>query len=46
VTLLLIVLLVIFLVGGVPQVGWHSYGYGPLGVAGVVLLVLLLAGRP
>jgi hypothetical protein len=46
-TLLLIVLLLIVL-GGLPNLGLHSYGYGPSGVGGVLLavvVVLLLTGR-
>jgi Protein of unknown function (DUF3309) len=47
-SLLLLIVLVLFLVGGLPRFGYHSYGYGPSGLAGVlvvVLLVLLLTGR-
>lgn len=46
-TLLLIVLIVVLVVGA-PQVGLHNYGWGPSGIAGVivlVLLILLLTGR-
>lgn len=46
-TILLLVLL-IFLIGGLPTWGWHSYGYGPTGGIGVILvivLVLVLLGR-
>ena len=46
-TLLLIIVLLIVL-GGLPQVSGHSYGYGPSGIGGIVLLVLLvmlLTGR-
>jgi hypothetical protein len=46
--LILIVILILLVVGGLPQFGWHSYSYGPSGVIGVVLiivLVLLLLGR-
>jgi len=46
--LLLLIVLVLFLVGGLPRWGYHSYGYAPSGFAGVVLivlLVLLLTGR-
>jgi hypothetical protein len=44
---LLIVLLVIVL-GGLPTWGYHDFGYGPSGIGGVLLLViliLLLTGR-
>ena len=44
----LIVLLILFLVGGLPNFGYHNYGYYPSGLVGVlliVLLVLLLTGR-
>lgn len=46
-TLLLIVLVIVMLAGG-PYTGWHNWGWGPSGVLGVVLvvvLVLLLTGR-
>jgi flagellar basal body-associated protein FliL len=45
--ILLIVLLVVLL-GGLPNWGYHQYGWGPSGIVGillVVLLVLLLMGR-
>ena len=45
--LLLIILLVLFF-GGLPNWGYHSYGYAPSGLAGVlliVILILLLTGR-
>jgi uncharacterized protein DUF3309 len=38
--LLIVVLLVVL--GGLPQVSGHNYGYGPSGVGGIVLLVLLI----
>ena len=47
-SLLLLIVLVLFLVGGLPNWGYHSYGFKPSGIAGVVLLavvVLLLTGR-
>ena len=47
-SLILLVVLVLFLVGGLPNWGYHTYGFAPSGVAGVVLLVvvvLLLTGR-
>jgi hypothetical protein len=36
----LIILLIV--IGGLPNWGYHSYGYGPSGIGGVILLVLLL----
>ena len=44
----LIVLLVLLLLGLLPPVGLHGFGYAPSGLLGllvVVLLILLLAGR-
>jgi hypothetical protein len=44
---LLIVLLLIVL-GGLPNLGFHSYGYGPSSIGAVLLvvvLVMLLTGR-
>lgn len=45
---LLLVLLILMLVGGLPPVGVVNYGYGPSGLAFVllvVLIVLLATGR-
>jgi len=45
---LLLIVLVLFSVGGLPNWNYHSYGFAPSGVAGVVLLVvvvMLLTGR-
>jgi hypothetical protein len=47
-SLLLLVLLILLLMGGLPRWGYHSYGYAPSGIVGVlvvVFLVLLLTGR-
>lgn len=44
---ILVVLLVLILLG-VPQTGWHGYGYGPSGLLGtvlIVILILMLMGR-
>jgi uncharacterized protein DUF3309 len=46
--LVLIVLLIVVLFGGLPTWGYHQFGWGPSGIVGViliVLIVLLLAGR-
>lgn len=48
VNLLLLIILILLLVGGLPTLGFHHYGYAPSGLVGVlliVLLVLLLTGR-
>jgi hypothetical protein len=47
-SLILLIVLVVLLVGGLPNWGYHSFGFAPSGLAGVVLLVLivmLLTGR-
>ena len=46
--LLLLIVVILFLVGGLPNWGYHSFGFAPSGITGVVLLVvvvLLLTGR-
>jgi hypothetical protein len=46
--LLLLIVLIVLLLGGLPNMGFHSYGYAPSGIVGVlviVALVLLLTGR-
>jgi Protein of unknown function (DUF3309) len=46
--LILLIVLVLLLVGGLPRWGYHSYGYGPsgiLGVVAVVVLIMFLTGR-
>jgi hypothetical protein len=46
--LVLLIVLILLLVGALPNFGYHSYGYAPSGLVGVVvivLLVLLLTGR-
>jgi Protein of unknown function (DUF3309) len=41
-SLLLLILLVVFLFGALPRWGYHSYGYAPSGIVGVVLIVVLI----
>ena len=47
-SLVLLILLLLLVVGGLPNWGYHQYGYGPSGIGGVILLIiiiLLLTGR-
>jgi uncharacterized protein DUF3309 len=47
-SLLLLIVVIALVLGGLPRWGYHSYGYGPsglVGAVGVVLVILLLAGR-
>ena len=46
--IILLILLLLVVLGGLPNLGFHSYGYAPSGVGGIVLIVvvvLLLTGR-
>jgi len=46
--LILLVILLLIVLGGLPNLGLHSYGYGPSGIGGVLLIVvivMLLTGR-
>jgi len=46
--LLLLIIVLVFALGGLPQFGYHQYGWGPSGLGFVIVLilvVLLLTGR-
>jgi len=46
--LILLIVLLLLLFGGLPRWGYHSYGYGPSGIVGTILtivLILFLLGR-
>jgi hypothetical protein len=46
--LLLLILLLLWVFGGLPQLGLHQYGWVPSSIGGVILIVvvvLLLTGR-
>jgi hypothetical protein len=48
VSLLIVILILVVILGGLPQWGYHSYGYYPSGagtILVIVLVVLLLTGR-
>jgi len=40
--LVLIVILLVVLLGGLPNWGYHSYGWGPSGIVGVLLVILVV----
>ena len=47
-SLVLLILVILLLVGGLPTWGYHQFGWGPSGLGGIlliVLIVLLLTGR-
>ena len=39
--IIVVIALLMLIFGGLPQAGYHQYGYGPSGI-GVVLLIVLL----
>jgi hypothetical protein len=41
-SLVLLIVLLVIVIGGLPNWGHHNYGYGPSGIGGVVLLILLI----
>lgn len=46
--LILIIILVVLALGAWPSFGYHQWGYGPSGIVGIlliVLVILLLTGR-
>ena len=47
-SLILLIVLVLFLVGVLPNWGYHKFGFAPSGIVGVVLLIvvaMMLTGR-
>ncbi len=47
-SLVFLILLVLIVLGGLPTWGYHSYGYAPSGIGGIILIILiimLLTGR-
>jgi hypothetical protein len=40
--LIVLIVLLLLLFGGLPRWGYHSYGYAPSGIAGVILVVVLI----
>lgn len=47
-SLLVLILVLVLVLGGLPNWGYHNYGYAPSGLGGlllIILLILLLTGR-
>jgi hypothetical protein len=47
-SMILLIVLLLLLFGAIPWSGWHSYGWGPSGGIGlllIILVILLLLGR-
>lgn len=40
--MLLLIVVLVLLFGGLPNWGYHHYGYAPSGVLGVVLVIVLI----
>jgi len=39
---ILFIILILILIGGIPSLGFHNYGWAPSGGVGLVLLILLI----
>ena len=47
-SLILLIVVLMLVLGALPTWGYHDYGYGPSGIGGLVLIILvimLLTGR-
>jgi len=40
--LILLIVLLVLVFGGLPNWGYHSYGYGPSGIGGLLLVIVLI----
>lgn len=40
--LVLVILLILLLLGGLPQLGLHQYGWAPSGSIGLILLIIVV----
>ncbi len=40
--LILLIILILLLFGGLPRWSYHSYGYGPSGIVGTILIIVLI----
>ena len=39
---ILLIILIVLLFGGLPNWGYHSYGYAPSGIVGTILIIVLI----
>ena len=44
-SLLLLIVLLVLVFGGLPNWGYHNYGYAPSGILGTVLIIVLYLWR-
>lgn len=45
---LLLIILLLLVFGGLPNWGYHNYGYGPSGLGGlllVIVIIMMISGR-
>ena len=40
--IILLVVLLVLAFGGLPRWGYHKYGYGPSGLLGTILIIVLI----
>jgi hypothetical protein len=40
--LILLIIILVLVFGGLPTWGYHSYGYAPSGILGIILVIILI----
>jgi hypothetical protein len=41
-SLVILIVLLLLVFGGLPNWGYHNYGYAPSGIGGILLLIVLI----